>query len=143
MKEMYEKYKDVAVFRIVYIREAHAADGNRPVDYAKEMDINQHKTYGDRCAVAEKLINDKELKIPAIIETMENKVDKDYGGAPTRAYLVRKDGKLGVAGRRGPGGLKPALEEINEWLKRYKETGEEPELSPKEQAKEVAGEKEK
>lgn len=140
---MYKEYKDVAAFRIVYIKEAHAADGERPVGYAKEMGINQHKTYGERCAIAEKLINDKELKIPAIIETMENKVDKAYGGAPTRAYLVRKDGKLGVAGRKGPMGLKPALKEINEWLKQYKETGEEPELSPKEQAIEVAGGKEK
>ena len=132
MNEMYEKYKDVAAFRIVYLREAHAADDKRPVDYAREKGITKHKTYGERCAVAEKLMSDKKIKIPAIIETMKNRVDKAYCGLPTRAYLVCKDGKLGVAGKKGPWGLKPALEEIDEWLKQYKETGNEP-----------AGEKEK
>ena len=36
MNEMYETYKEVAEFRIVYIREAHAADSDRPNKLAKE-----------------------------------------------------------------------------------------------------------
>ena len=133
MKKLYEDYKDIAVFRIVYVREAHAADGKRPVGYAKEKGITQHKDYGERCAVAERLLKDENLKIPAIIENMDNKVDQAYGAAPTRAYLVRKDGRLGVAGKRGPWGLKPALKELREWLEEYKKTGKEPELPTKQE----------
>ena len=138
MKKMYEDYKDIAVFRIVYIREAHAADSNRPVAYAKEKDITEHKSYGERCAVAERLMEDEEVKIPAIIDNMDNKVGAAYRGHPTRAFLVRKDGQLGVAGKRGPWGLEPALGEIKEWLEKYKQTGEEPELPMRQEAEDTA-----
>lgn len=135
MEQMYQDYKDIAAFRIVYIREAHAADSDRPVNYAKEKDITQHRNYGERCTVAQLLVEEKKLNIPAIIENMGNEVDKAYHAAPTRAFLVRKDGKLGVAGGRGPRGFKPAFDEIGEWLKKYKETGREPGLPGQEPEK--------
>ena len=39
MEEMYQEFKDIAEFRLVYIREAHAADSNWSVPYAKEKGI--------------------------------------------------------------------------------------------------------
>ncbi len=120
---MYETYKDMVVFRIVYIKEAHAADSDRPVGYAKELGIKEHKTYDDRCDLAKRLIDDKEIKIPTIIDNMDGKVDEAYSAAPTRAYLIRKDGRLGVTCGRGPRGLEPALKEIDVWLEEYRETG--------------------
>ncbi len=137
MERMYKEYKNIVVFRIVYIKEAHAADSDWPVRYAKELGINEHKTYDDRCDLAKRLIDDKEIKIPAVIEKMNGKVDKAYSAAPTRAYLIRKDGRLGVTCRRGPMGLKPALKRISVWLKEYKETGKEPQIPPQEQAKDT------
>ncbi len=126
---MYEDYKDIAEFRIVYINEAHASDSNWPVDYAKEMGITNHKNLGERCDVANRMLDDKKLKIPCVIDKMDNKVNEAYHGWPTRIYLVRKDGKLAVAGGRGPWGLKPGIEASNKWLAEYKKTGNEPELA--------------
>ncbi len=128
MEGMYQDYKDIVAFRVVYIKEAHAADSDWPVPYATEQGINQPKEYGERCALAQKLVDEKELTIPAIIEDMANEVDKAYHAAPTRAFLVRKDGLLAVAGDRGPRGLTPSLEEIKKWLEEYRETGKEPGL---------------
>ena len=122
MERLYEEYKDIAAFLIVYIREAHAADGNSPVDYAKEKGINQPRTYDERRDVAGRFVDDKEIKIPTIIDNMDGKVDKAYRATPTRAYLVREDGRLGVTCGRGPRGLEPALKEIDVWLRQYRET---------------------
>ena len=57
MQKMYDDYKDVVDFRLVYIKEAHASDSDWPVEYAKEMGITQHKTYKQRCSVATKLLS--------------------------------------------------------------------------------------
>lgn len=118
---------------MVYINEAHAADGSWPVPYAKEKGINEHTNYGERCTTAQMLLDEKKLTIPCIIDGMDNKVNEAYKAHPDRVFLVRKDGKLAVAAARGPWGFKPGLTATEEWLAEFKDTGEEPEL-PKPQA---------
>lgn len=129
LEELYRDYKDLAEFHIVYIREAHAADSSWPVPYAKQKGIKEHTSYAERCAVAERLVEEKKLTIPCLIDGMDNAVGQAYQGWPDRIFLVRKDGKLGVAGQRGPWGFAPALEQTREWLAEYKKTGREPALS--------------
>jgi len=101
------------------------------VPYAVEKGITQHKNYGERCSVAQMLVKDKNLSIPAIIEKMDNRVAEAYDAFPNRAFLVRKDGRLGVAAKPGPRGYAPALREVKEWLAQYKTTGKEPQLPGK------------
>ena len=129
MQKMYETYQDIAEFRIVYIKEAHPADGSWPVPYAKEKGITQHTSYGQRCDVAKKLLDDNKLTIPTVIDNMENQVNKDYSAWPDRVFLVRKDGTLGVAAGRGPWGFKPAIDAVKSWLVEYKKTGKEPAIA--------------
>ena len=128
MERIYKTYKDIADVYIVYISEAHAVDDRRPVGIAREKGIKEHTTYGERCAVAESLVKDKKLTIPCLIDGIDDAVDKDYNGHPDRVFLVGKDGKLAIAGKRGPWGFKPALEEAEAWLAEYKKTGKEPAL---------------
>lgn len=128
MERMYNEYKDIVDFYIVYIREAHASDSNWPVAYAKEKGIRQHKDFGERCSVAESLVKDKKLTIPFLIDDMDNTVGDAYQAWPDRAYLVRSDGKLAVAGERGPWGFAPALTQIRDWLAEFRERGREPDL---------------
>jgi len=125
---MYRSYGDIAEFRLVYISEAHATDDKRPVRYAIEKGIAEHKTYGDRCSVAGRLMNDKKLTIPAIVDDMDNRTAEAYDAHPNRVFLVRKDGLLGVAAGPGPFGWQPGLNETERWLAKYRETGEEPKL---------------
>jgi hypothetical protein len=132
MEKLYQDYKDIAEFRIVYISEAHAIDDRRPVPYAIDKGIKEHKTYGERCSVAQRLVDEGKLTIPSVIDKMDNHVDKAYDAHPNRLFLVRKDGKLGVAGGRGPWGWEPSMEQAQKWLAQYKKTGIEPELPKKE-----------
>jgi len=129
MEKMYQTYKDIAEFRLVYIKEAHALDSSWPVEYAKEMGIKQHKNYGERCSVAKKLLSDKNLTIPTLADDMQDTANKAYRGWPDRIFLVRKDGTLAIAAKRGPWGYKPGIKAANAWLASYKETGKEPPIT--------------
>lgn len=126
MEQLYQDYKDIAAIYIVYISEAHASDDKHPVDYAKEMGIKEHTTFGERCSVAARLVADKKLTIPCLVDNMDNAAALAYQGWPDRVYLLGKDGILAVAGHRGPWGFEPALKAASQWLSQYKETGVEP-----------------
>ena len=119
---MYQEFGDVAEFRMIYIREAHAIDSRRPSRSAREKQISEHQDFGDRCKTAAMLIQDKELTLPCLIDTMDNETDKAYSAKPDRAFLVDTNGKLAVAGARGPRGFGPALDDIENWLKQYKKS---------------------
>jgi hypothetical protein len=125
---MYQDYKDVAEFRMIYITEAHAVDGRRPVKYAIDLDIKEAKNYKDRCTTADMLIKEKKLTIPCLIDGLDNKVNKAYSAHPDRIFLVRKDGALAVAANRGPRGFKPGLNDTIDWLAEFKKTKKEPAL---------------
>jgi len=129
MEQMYQDYKDIAEFRIVYIKEAHAIESRRAVPYAIDEGINQPTTYADRCLIADMLVQTGTLTIPIIIDSIDDKVNELYQGLPSRVFLVRSDGILGVAAERGPWGFPPALEQAEKWLAQYKKIGKEPELS--------------
>ncbi len=126
MEEMYQTYKDVAEFFIVYVAEAHASDDRFPVGYAKDLGIKEHTTYGQRCAVAQRLVDEKKLNIPCLIDQMSNGASKAYQALPDRLYLVDRGGRLAVAGKRGPWGFKPAMDQAIKWLAVYKDSGVEP-----------------
>ena len=128
MEKMFKDYKDIAEFFVVYISEAHAVDDRRPVGYAEELGIKEHQNYGERCTVADRLFKDKKLTMPCLIDGMDNAVEEQYHGFPDRVFLVRTDGVLAVAGKRGPWGFKPGLKAAQTWLAQYKKTGQEPEL---------------
>lgn len=129
MEKMYQDYRDIAEFRLIYIREAHAADSSWPMPIAKEKGINEHTSYEDRCKTAEMLINDNSLTIPTLIDEMDNVANDAYRAWPDRVFLIRSDGRLAVAAKRGPFGFEPGLKESMEWLKTFRESGTEPPLS--------------
>jgi len=123
---LYQEYKDVAEFKMIYIKEAHAADGDWPMQYAIEKGIKQQTKYADRCTTAEMLMEEKKLTIPMLVDGIKNEVNDAYSALPDRVFLVRKDGRLGVAGARGPRGFRPALKDVEKWLADFKKTKKEP-----------------
>jgi len=130
MERMYQEYKDVAEFRMVYIKEAHAADSNWAVPYAKEKGITEHDNYEERCTSAQMLLDDESLTIPTLIDSMDDAVNRDYRAWPDRIFVVRTDGRLAVAADQGPFGFKPALDATARWLAEFRKSGSEPEVAP-------------
>ncbi len=135
MEKMYQQYKDVAEFRMIYIREAHAVDSSRPSGIGRQLNIKDHTDYDSRCDVAERLIEDKKLTMPMLIDNFENTTDVAYQAKPDRVFLVGSDGRLAVAADRGPFGFAPALTDCKTWLDKLVKDKKEPELSKEEIAK--------
>jgi hypothetical protein len=127
MEAIYQEYKDIAEFRLIYITEAHAADGNRPTQYAKSKGITQQTNYAERCTTAQMLFDDKRLTIPCLVDSMDNATNAAYSAEPDRVFLVNLDGTLAVAGERGPRGFKPGMDAVEKWLIEYKKTTTKPE----------------
>ena len=130
MEKMYQQYKDIAEFRLVYIHEAHAMDSNRPTRLAEQKGIKNHTNYEERCSSAQILLEEGKLTMPMLIDKMDNSTNGAYSALPDRVFLVRTDGRLAVAAARGPFGFGPGLDAAEEWLENFRESGEEPELSP-------------
>ena len=128
LEKLYQTYRDLAEFRIIYIREAHAADSRRPVEYAVEQGITEHKDLSDRCATAEILYKKKSLTIPCLIDSMDDATNSAYQGWPDRIFVVRSDGRIAVSADRGPFGFAPALKKTEAWLEELRNSGSEPPL---------------
>jgi hypothetical protein len=115
---MYETYGKQAEFFVVYIREAHASDGARPM---KNDPISRKtltpKTLDQRQEVASVCVKDLKIEIPCLIDDMKDTTEKAYSGWPDRMFVVAVDGTLAYCGGPGPQGFKPeeaekALKEI-------------------------------
>lgn len=120
MEQMYQDYNDIVNFRIVYMSEAHPIDSRRPSPVAREKGITEHADYGERCSIARAFLDEQNLTIPAIVDDFDNTVNLAYHAFPDRLFVVKTDGTLAVAGKRGPWGFVPALEEAGAWLIDYR-----------------------
>ena len=116
MEKLHQDFGDIAEFRLVYIREAHPIDSRRPAPYAEEKGISAATTFGERCAVALDLLDDKNLSIPTIVDDMDNSVNEAYSAFPDRIFVVDVDGEIAFAADRGPWGYAPAIEDVRKWL---------------------------
>ncbi len=47
------------------------------------------------------------LSLPAIVDGMDDKIEKAYAAWPDRLYIVDKAGKIAYKGEKGPRGFKP------------------------------------
>ena len=120
-------YGDVAEFYVVYIREAHAADGVRPVPIHGEEAIYEPKSLAERNTLAEKCVTKLNLNVPCLVDAMDNAVGAAYHAWPDRIYVVDTEGKIAVRAERGPWGFKPGVDETREWLaKRFPDRGNSP-----------------
>jgi len=100
-------------FVVVYIREAHPEDGwvismNREQDIALDdpsSDAERHEVAA-ACAIRLK------IRIPVVIDEIDDKIASAYGALPDRLYLIGKGGAVVYQGEPGPWGFDPAkLEE--------------------------------
>ena len=109
-------YGDVAEFYVVYIKEAHAADGDRPVPIPDEDPIYEPKSLFERRAVAKKCVAKLNLELPCLVDGIDNAVGEAYAAWPDRIFVVDKEGNIAVRADPGPWGFKPGVEETEKWL---------------------------
>ena len=105
LNELYATYKDQVQFYIVYIREAHPADGWQvPSNLIEGIVYAEPTTDEERTEVASACQIRLDLHMPMLVDPIDNDVDEKYVGLPMRLFLVDSDGKIAFAGNKGPFG---------------------------------------
>ena len=109
---LYEKYRADVEFFVVYIHEAHAANEWQVEKNTKDgVIVNTATTDDEKHENASACVRKLDLKMPALIDGLDNKIQLAYSGWPDRLYLIGRDGRVAFKGPRGPAGfLSPLLE---------------------------------
>ena len=109
---MWQRWQDQVDFLVVYIREAHPEEGwvvtpNRNED----IRVNDPASTEERVDVAAACALRLEIKMPVVVDEVDDQIASAYGALPDRLYLIDQSGKVAFQGERGPWGFKPeALE---------------------------------
>ena len=64
--------------------------------------FRQHQSNEEREEVATACTLNLNIGTPTLIEDVDNQVDEAYGAAPTRVYVIGKDGLVSYHGGAGP-----------------------------------------
>ena len=98
-------YGDRVQFYIIYIREAHPAAGWQvPNNLIENVIYDEPSTDAERTDVASACQINLGLKMPMLIDSIDNDIDKKYVGLPMRQFLIDSEGKIAYAGEKGPFG---------------------------------------
>ena len=65
------------------------------------------KSYAEREQVANSCVRKLHVAFPALIDSIDNQVEKAYTGWPDRLYLVGADGSIRFKSAAGPFGFLP------------------------------------
>ena len=108
IEKLHRRFQDRAKFFLVYVREAHPSDGwwtssNRRVG----IDLSQPKSDSDRRVIAMQCQAHLDLKIPFLVDGLDDNVGSTYSGMPNRLYLIDKQGRIAFKNGRGPFGFHP------------------------------------
>jgi tetratricopeptide (TPR) repeat protein len=119
LNELHERYGRSVAFLLVYIREAHAADGPSPLPLNERlgMSVAEARSLEERAGNAG--LCRKRLSIPyeAVLDGMEGDVEKAFDAFPSRAYVIDREGMVTFSTgldeqRLRPEALQAALEAV-------------------------------
>jgi len=105
LNELYATYKDQVQFYLIYIREAHPAQGWQvPNNLIEDIIYDEPATDEERTEVASACQINLGLELPMLVDRIDNDIDKKYVGLPMRQFLIDENGKIVYAGKKGPFG---------------------------------------
>ena len=62
----------------------------------------------ERVRVADSCVRNLGIRMPALIDDIDNKVEQSYTGWPDRLYLIDRAGRVVFKSKPGPFGFEPA-----------------------------------
>lgn len=105
---MYREAAGRAMFVLVYVREAHALDEWVTKDnVADGIEVRQPAALDARCDAAAAMCGRLDVTIPAVADTLDDRVSALYGAWPDRLYVLDEAGVVVHKAAVGPFGFKP------------------------------------
>ena len=106
---MYDEYKDKVAFYVVYIQEAHPSDiWQMPSNITQGVVFKLPKSFDERTGIASSCVRKLGIKIPALIDRMDDSTERAYTGWPDRIYLLDRNGRVAFKTKPGPFGFDAA-----------------------------------
>ena len=103
---MYLQYNGRVAFYIVYIAEAHPSDiWQMPSNIKEHVVFRNPTTIEQREKVASSCVRRLHIAIPALIDSIGNRVEQEYTAWPDRLYLIGTDGRIRFKSEPGPYGF--------------------------------------
>ena len=75
---------------------------------AEGVVLRNPRSTGERVQVAESCVRNLGIRMPALIDGIDNRVEQAYTGWPDRLYLIDRDGRVAFKSSAGPFGFHPA-----------------------------------
>ena len=105
---MWEAWSEKVDFLVVYIREAHPEEGwvvtpNRDEDIL----VNDPTSTDERVEVAASCAINLAIRMPVVVDEIDDAIADAYGALPDRLYLIARDGSIAFQGEPGPWGFDP------------------------------------
>ncbi len=113
LEKAYQHYKDQATIYLVYIREAHPADGWwTKGNVAAGIHITDPRTQVERDDVAGQCMSALRFTVPCLVDGIDNVAEKAYAAYPDRIYVIDPAGKIAYKSGSGPRGFRPREMEV-------------------------------
>ena len=105
---MHDEFQDRASFYVVYIAEAHATDEwQLGVNEQEGVLLRQHRQFEERLAAAELCADELKLRMPTLVDEMDNAASTLFAAWPERIYILDIGGSVYYRGGYGPFDFKP------------------------------------
>jgi hypothetical protein len=105
---MWAEHGEAVEFFVVYIREAHALDGQSPLGGDGMPIVEDPESLEEREAVAQVCMTKLALDpMPALVDDIDDAANMAYAAHPDRLYLIGRDGRVAYHGFEGPEGFDP------------------------------------
>jgi RecA/RadA recombinase len=109
LNRLYAQYRDQIAFFVVYIQEAHPVDlWQVSSNVTDGVLFASPQTSGERAETAEMCVVKLAIKMPALVDGIDNRVERAYTGWPDRLYIVGTDGRVRYKSAPGPFGFSTA-----------------------------------
>ena len=96
-------------FFVVYIQEAHPVDLWQVSSNVEDgVLFASPQTDGERADTAGICVVKLAIKMPAVVDGIDNRVERDYTGWPDRLYIIGTDGRVRYKSAPGPFGFSTA-----------------------------------
>lgn len=103
---MYDRYRESISFFVVYIEEAHPINLWQVSSNVRDgVLFASPETSSERSSVAETCVVKLAIKLPALVDGIDNAVERAYTGWPDRLYLIGTDGHIRFKSAPGPYGF--------------------------------------
>ena len=111
---MYDQYREQAAFYIVYIKEAHPVDLWQTASNERDhVLLESPRTDADRFGNASLCVRNLGIRIPALIDGIEDRTELTYTGWPERLYVIARGGRIVYKSAAGPYGFLPKEMEVH------------------------------